>query len=239
MARENGTMSARGVGGASSPARKQESRMLSSFGDLFQSRTQCPEIGAFCAAPVFVSHILAGVPRAAWNMGETRDNASVEGRPDGTLPSVPALPLPPPLHPPPPPLPSPGWYPLHPRLIPAGRTQMSGVRLVTFLAAWMSTCAPDHASSTDRFDVLVVFVDCLGPATPQPRYLGAVLVGVMLVVFLMFGSLVLPFRLALAIVFTLAATFGFMVLVYQTPLLHGILPWLSNYDGLCYEVCAG
>lgn len=111
MARENGTMSARGVGGASSPARKQESRMLSSFGDLFQSRTQCPEIGAFCAAPVFVSHILAGVPRAAWNMGETRDNASVEGRPDGTLPSVPALPLPPPLHPPPPPPPVPRLVP--------------------------------------------------------------------------------------------------------------------------------
>jgi len=70
----------------------------------------------------------------------------------------------------------------------------------------------------------------------MPVYLGAILIIVMLIVFVMFGSAFLPIRLAVAIVFTLAATFGVTVLVYQTPLLHGIFPWLAHYDGLCYQV---
>lgn len=70
----------------------------------------------------------------------------------------------------------------------------------------------------------------------MPLYLGACVGGIMVVVFLMFGSLVLPLRLALALLFTLAATFGCAVVVYQTPLLDGIFPWLADYDGLTYEV---
>ncbi|CAK9001504.1 unnamed protein product [Durusdinium trenchii] len=48
--------------------------------------------------------------------------------------------------------------------------------------------------------------------------------------------LLLPLRLAFALLFTLAATFGTAVVFYQTPLLHGLFPWLANYDGLCYEI---
>merc|ERR1712137_811857 len=70
----------------------------------------------------------------------------------------------------------------------------------------------------------------------MPIYLGVILVVVMAVVYCMFGSVVLPFRLALAILFTLAATFGVTVLVYQTPLLHGVWPWLADYNGLSYQV---
>eukprot|EP00441_Pelagodinium_beii_P008701 CAMPEP_0197692074 /NCGR_PEP_ID=MMETSP1338-20131121/110595_1 /TAXON_ID=43686 ORGANISM="Pelagodinium beii, Strain RCC1491" /NCGR_SAMPLE_ID=MMETSP1338 /ASSEMBLY_ACC=CAM_ASM_000754 /LENGTH=535 /DNA_ID=CAMNT_0043274697 /DNA_START=254 /DNA_END=1861 /DNA_ORIENTATION=- len=70
----------------------------------------------------------------------------------------------------------------------------------------------------------------------MPGYLGVCVTGIMLVVLLMFRSLLLPLRLAFALLFTLAATFGMAVLVYQTPLLHGFFPWLADYKGLTYEV---
>eukprot|EP00929_Paragymnodinium_shiwhaense_P009459 TRINITY_DN11363_c0_g3_i1.p1 TRINITY_DN11363_c0_g3~~TRINITY_DN11363_c0_g3_i1.p1 ORF type:complete len:921 (+),score=158.34 TRINITY_DN11363_c0_g3_i1:82-2844(+) len=66
-------------------------------------------------------------------------------------------------------------------------------------------------------------------------YLAATVLGVMLVVYFMFGSLLLPLRLAFALVFTLAVTYGAAVVAYQTPLLHSICPWLKDYYGLTYE----
>jgi len=67
-------------------------------------------------------------------------------------------------------------------------------------------------------------------------YVGASLVAIGLVVFFMFGSLMLPLRLGFALLFTIGVTFGVAVIVYQTPLLHGIFPWLKNYNGICFQV---
>lgn len=70
----------------------------------------------------------------------------------------------------------------------------------------------------------------------MPVYIGVSLVVIMSVVFCMYGSVVLPLRLGFALLFTLAATYGVVVLIYQTPLLHGIFPWLAKYDGICFQV---
>eukprot|EP00929_Paragymnodinium_shiwhaense_P012797 TRINITY_DN120695_c0_g1_i1.p1 TRINITY_DN120695_c0_g1~~TRINITY_DN120695_c0_g1_i1.p1 ORF type:complete len:930 (-),score=118.60 TRINITY_DN120695_c0_g1_i1:83-2872(-) len=67
-----------------------------------------------------------------------------------------------------------------------------------------------------------------------PRYVALTTVVVMLVVFCMFRSLLLPLRLAFALVFTVLATFGATVFVYQTPLFHWLSPDLKNFDGLNY-----
>lgn len=66
-------------------------------------------------------------------------------------------------------------------------------------------------------------------------YVGITAIGVMVLVFCMFRSLMLTLRLAFALVFTLGATFGFAVLVFQTPLLHPWFPSLAKYNGLTYE----
>jgi uncharacterized membrane protein YdfJ with MMPL/SSD domain len=67
-------------------------------------------------------------------------------------------------------------------------------------------------------------------------YLSLTVVMVMSVVFLTFRSLMVPLRLGLALLFTLAATYGVAVIVYQTPLLHGLFPWLAPFHGLTFEV---
>eukprot|EP00435_Cladocopium_sp_Y103_P040092 s1694_g10.t2 len=69
-----------------------------------------------------------------------------------------------------------------------------------------------------------------------PTYLAICILLISAVVFGMFRSLLLPLRLAFALLFTLAATFGLAVVFYQTPLFHGLFPWLVNYDGLCFEI---
>jgi len=69
----------------------------------------------------------------------------------------------------------------------------------------------------------------------MPRYLGVSVLGIMLVVFFMFGSVVLPLRLAFALLLTLAATLGIATIVYQTPLLHGTFPWLKDYNGITFQ----
>lgn len=51
-----------------------------------------------------------------------------------------------------------------------------------------------------------------------------------------FRSLFLPVRLVMALLTTLAATFGTAVIIYQTPLLHGIFPSLAPFHGLIYDV---
>merc|ERR1712216_157630 len=68
------------------------------------------------------------------------------------------------------------------------------------------------------------------------RYLLTIVSLITLVVGLTFRSILLPIRLAIALFFTLAATYGVGVVVYQTPLLHGIFPSLAYFDGICYEV---
>lgn len=70
----------------------------------------------------------------------------------------------------------------------------------------------------------------------MPLYLGVSSGAIMAVVFSMFRSLMLSVRLAAALLFTLAATFGVAVVVYETTLLHGIWPWLAAYSGVTYEV---
>lgn len=69
----------------------------------------------------------------------------------------------------------------------------------------------------------------------MPVYLGISVAGIMALVFLLFRSLVLPLRLAWALLFTLAATFSVAVVVYQTTLFHPYFPWLASYYGLTYE----
>lgn len=67
-----------------------------------------------------------------------------------------------------------------------------------------------------------------------PRYVAFTTAVVMVLVLFMFRSLMLPLRLAFALVFTVLATFGATVLVYQTTLFHWLAPELRFYDGLCY-----
>lgn len=68
------------------------------------------------------------------------------------------------------------------------------------------------------------------------RYLGIIVALIMVVVFFTFRSVLVPLRLALALFVTLGATYGAGVIIYQTPLLHGLFPWLAPFDGLTYEV---
>jgi len=59
---------------------------------------------------------------------------------------------------------------------------------------------------------------------------------IMVVVYASFQSIMVPIRLAVALLFTLGATFGVGVIVYQTSLLHGFFPNLAYFDGISYEV---
>eukprot|EP00933_Yihiella_yeosuensis_P052168 TRINITY_DN50181_c0_g1_i1.p1 TRINITY_DN50181_c0_g1~~TRINITY_DN50181_c0_g1_i1.p1 ORF type:complete len:734 (+),score=166.45 TRINITY_DN50181_c0_g1_i1:127-2202(+) len=59
---------------------------------------------------------------------------------------------------------------------------------------------------------------------------------IMVVVYASFQSIMVPIRLAVALFFTLAATFGVGAIVYQTPLLHGWFPDLVHFHGLSFEV---
>eukprot|EP00913_Durusdinium_trenchii_P024638 g23129.t1 len=59
---------------------------------------------------------------------------------------------------------------------------------------------------------------------------------IMMVLYLSFQSLLVPLRLALALVFTLLATFGMGVVIYQTTFLHGLFPQLKYFSGITYEV---
>eukprot|EP00929_Paragymnodinium_shiwhaense_P055528 TRINITY_DN27814_c0_g1_i1.p1 TRINITY_DN27814_c0_g1~~TRINITY_DN27814_c0_g1_i1.p1 ORF type:complete len:999 (-),score=104.44 TRINITY_DN27814_c0_g1_i1:154-3150(-) len=68
-----------------------------------------------------------------------------------------------------------------------------------------------------------------------PIYVGSVTVGVMIMVLFLFRALLLPLRLAFALLFTLACTFSVAVVIYQTPLLHSWIPHLQYYNGLTYE----
>lgn len=67
-------------------------------------------------------------------------------------------------------------------------------------------------------------------------YLGITVSLIMAVVYCSFSSVMITLRLALALLFTLAATFGVGAVIYQTPLLHGVFPSLVPFDGIAYEV---
>jgi len=67
-------------------------------------------------------------------------------------------------------------------------------------------------------------------------YLSLVVPLIMLVVLVTFRSIMIPLRLAIALLFTLAATYGTAVVIYQTPLLHGLFPWLAGFHGVVFEV---
>lgn len=54
--------------------------------------------------------------------------------------------------------------------------------------------------------------------------------------YISFQSFLVPLRLALALGFTLLATFGMGVLVYQTTLLDSVFPQLKYFNGITYEV---
>lgn len=66
-------------------------------------------------------------------------------------------------------------------------------------------------------------------------YLGVCILLIMAVVLYAFGSIMVPIRLSVALLFTLAATFGVAVIVYQTPILHPFFPCLRDFDGVVYE----
>jgi len=67
-------------------------------------------------------------------------------------------------------------------------------------------------------------------------YLGVSVFLITGVVYGSFKSLLVPLRLAVALLFTLAATFGTGAVIYQTPILHGVFPNLKYFDGISYEV---
>merc|ERR1740121_1579081 len=66
-------------------------------------------------------------------------------------------------------------------------------------------------------------------------YLTFVICLVMLVVLATYRSVMVPLRLAFALLFTLGATYGAGIIIYQTPLLHGMFPFLKPFDGIVYE----
>ena len=67
------------------------------------------------------------------------------------------------------------------------------------------------------------------------RYMAIVVTIIMLIVYCAFKSLMVPIRLALALVFTLAATYGTGVIIYQTPLLHPWFLFLRDFNGISFE----
>jgi len=86
-----------------------------------------------------------------------------------------------------------------------------------------------YGGASESTDIRAVVAETL------PMYLGAVIAVVMLMVLFLFRSIVLSLQLAFALVFTLPATFGFAVLVFQTPLCWRFAPWLAAHNGLTYE----
>eukprot|EP01060_Flectonema_neradi_P003865 TRINITY_DN1251_c5_g1_i1.p1 TRINITY_DN1251_c5_g1~~TRINITY_DN1251_c5_g1_i1.p1 ORF type:complete len:882 (+),score=137.92 TRINITY_DN1251_c5_g1_i1:102-2747(+) len=61
--------------------------------------------------------------------------------------------------------------------------------------------------------------------------LGCVVALVMFLVLLMFRSLMIPFRLAFTLLYTLAVAFGFTFYVYQTDAFHWLFTSLHEFDG--------
>ena len=61
--------------------------------------------------------------------------------------------------------------------------------------------------------------------------LGCVVALVMVLVFLVFRSFLIPFRLAFTLLYTLAVAFGFTFYVYQTDAFHWLFTSLHNFDG--------
>eukprot|EP00928_Gymnodinium_smaydae_P007348 TRINITY_DN12651_c0_g2_i1.p1 TRINITY_DN12651_c0_g2~~TRINITY_DN12651_c0_g2_i1.p1 ORF type:complete len:1238 (-),score=132.80 TRINITY_DN12651_c0_g2_i1:83-3550(-) len=66
-------------------------------------------------------------------------------------------------------------------------------------------------------------------------YLAMTVFFIMMIVVCTFRSLMITVRLALALLLTLAMTFGSGVIVFQTPLLHGLFPFLVDFHGLAFE----
>eukprot|EP01060_Flectonema_neradi_P031227 TRINITY_DN4686_c0_g1_i2.p1 TRINITY_DN4686_c0_g1~~TRINITY_DN4686_c0_g1_i2.p1 ORF type:complete len:925 (+),score=138.25 TRINITY_DN4686_c0_g1_i2:37-2811(+) len=62
-----------------------------------------------------------------------------------------------------------------------------------------------------------------------PIMLGSILGFVSIVILIAFRSLVLPFRMALTIGYTVATTFGFSYYVYQTDSFHWLFPYLEDF----------
>jgi len=68
------------------------------------------------------------------------------------------------------------------------------------------------------------------------RYLAVIVTIIVFLVYYAFKSVMVPIRLAVALVFTLVATYGTGVIIYQTPLLHPWFPFLRDFNGISYEV---
>lgn len=124
---------------------------------------------------------------------------------------------------------------VHTTMLPRGKGSSDWVQSARqVLSLWEATHPRYRAviagGASAALDTKLTVMDAM------PIYVGTCCSGIMVVVFLMFRSLVLPVRLAFALLFTLAATFSAAIVVYQTPLLHSIWPFLAKYDGLCYEV---
>eukprot|EP00929_Paragymnodinium_shiwhaense_P096806 TRINITY_DN5850_c0_g1_i3.p1 TRINITY_DN5850_c0_g1~~TRINITY_DN5850_c0_g1_i3.p1 ORF type:complete len:943 (-),score=182.16 TRINITY_DN5850_c0_g1_i3:450-3278(-) len=100
------------------------------------------------------------------------------------------------------------------------------------IAAW-EAAYPDMTASVSGGSAKVA--DTRAVVVPSiPRYVAFTTAVVMLLVAFMFRSLMLPLRLAFALVFTVLATFGATVIVYQTSLFHWLAPELRYFDGLVY-----
>ncbi|CAK0818348.1 unnamed protein product [Prorocentrum cordatum] len=66
----------------------------------------------------------------------------------------------------------------------------------------------------------------------MPRYYFSVVFGIALIMFAAFRSIVLPLRLAFALMLSIAVTWGVSVLVFQTTLLHWAIPHLRHVGGI-------
>lgn len=124
---------------------------------------------------------------------------------------------------------------LHTSFLPRGAGSASWVRTVRDVISMWEALHPGYTAwlaggATLAADAEAEVMDAM------PFYLLVSVSAIVVVVFLLFRSFLLPLRLAFALLFTLGVTFGIAVIVYQTPLLHGIYPWLANYNGLTYQV---
>ena len=119
--------------------------------------------------------------------------------------------------------------------LPRGSNGATWVRTVRHgLALWQEQHPEFTAFLAGGATLMVDSQDTVMHAVPT--YLAVCILLISAVVFGVFRSILLPLRLAFALLFTLAATFGMAVVFYQTPLFHGLFPWLVNYDGLCFEI---
>ena len=107
--------------------------------------------------------------------------------------------------------------PLHPPLSDAARRLVKQVRSIR---------EPFYVGVSGQTAAYIDLEHSLG--THLPAVLGIVVITTLLVLFLMTGSVVLPFKAVVMNALTLSATFGILVLIFQDGRLQGLLSYRSQ-----------